>query len=178
MLADLRKRNGFIDGVVVSGGEPTIDSGLPAFLLQLKELGLQVKLDTNGLAPDVVGALLEERLIDYIAVDIKTSLERYDELHTQPVRTEALRETVALLAEADVEAEYRTTCIPGLVGDEEIDAIGRLIEGAPLWVLQQYVAEHAMFEEWQQFDSYQPDQLRAMAVKAEGYVKQLQVRGL
>jgi len=178
LLADLEKREGFIDGVVISGGEPTIDTGLPAFLSLLKEKGLQVKLDSNGLAPDVIADLLEQQLVDYFAIDIKTSLSRYNELHTMPVETEALRETVALLKQASVEVEFRTTCIPRLVAEAEIDEMGELLRGAPLWVLQQFVPLHAMVEEWQQFDIYQPQQLYVLAGQAGKYVDQVQVRGI
>ena len=178
LLADLKKREGFIDGVVISGGEPTIDAGLPAFLSLLKERNLQVKLDSNGLAPEVIAGLLEQQLVDYVAVDIKTSLNRYNELHTQPVVTELLRETVAILKQASVEVEFRTTCIPHLVAEAEIDAIGELLRGAPLWVLQQYVPLHAMVEEWQHFDVYRPEQLYDLAERAGKYVDQIQVRGV
>ena len=178
LLADLKKRAGFIDGVVVSGGEPTIDAGLPAFLTLLKEKNLQVKLDSNGLAPEVIENLLEKQLVDYFAIDIKTSLSRYNELHTMPVMTDSLRKTVAILKQAAVEVEFRTTCIPCLVSEAEIDEIGELLHGAPLWVLQQYVPLHALAEEWQQFDVYRPEQLRALAERARKYVDQVQVRGI
>ena len=178
LLADLKKREGFIDGVVISGGEPTIDAGLPAFLSLLKERGLQVKLDSNGLAPDVISSLLEQQLVDYYAIDIKTSLSRYNELHTMPVATEALCQTVTILKQAPVEVEFRTTCIPHLVAEAEVAEMGELLQGAPLWVLQQYVPMHAMIEEWQQLDVYEPEQLYALAGKAEKYVDQVQVRGI
>ncbi len=180
LLADLDQREGFIDGVVVSGGEPTIEAGLPAFLSLLKQRGLQVKLDTNGLLPEVLAAVIEQGLVDYVAVDIKTSLPRYGELHTQAVKTERLRKTVDLLlqAKAGIEVEFRTTCIPHLVGEAEVDAIGELLSGAPLWVLQQYVPAHAMVEEWQEYATYEPDQLRALSVKAAAYVERVQVRGI
>jgi len=178
LLADLKKREGFIDGVVVSGGEPTIDTGLPAFLSVLKEKGLQVKLDSNGLAPAVISLLLEQQLVDYYAIDIKTSLSRYNELHTQPVRTEALVETVQILKQADVEVEFRTTCIPHLVTETEIDEMGELLQGVPLWVLQQFVPMHAMVEEWQTFDMYRPEQLYALADRAGKFVDRVEVRGL
>ena len=178
LLADLKKREGFIDGVVISGGEPTIDAGLPAFLSLLKERNLQIKLDSNGLAPDVIGSLLEQQLVDYFAIDIKTSFSRYNELHTMPVETEALRETVALLKQASVEVEFRTTCIPRLVAEAEIDEIGELLQGASLWVLQQFVPFHAMVEEWRQCDIYQPQQLYVLADQAGQYVDQVQVRGV
>ncbi len=178
LLADLEKRDGFIDGVVVSGGEPTIDIGLPAFLALLKERGLQVKLDSNGLAPAVISSLLEQQLVDYFAIDIKTSLGRYNELHTQPVRTEALAETVDILKQADVEVEFRTTCIPHLVTAVEIAEMGELLQGAPLWVLQQFVPLHAMVEEWQSFEMYRPEQLYALAEQARPFVDRVEVRGL
>ncbi|WP_321371216.1 anaerobic ribonucleoside-triphosphate reductase activating protein [uncultured Desulfuromusa sp.] len=178
LLADLKKREGFIDGVVISGGEPTIDAGLPAFVSLLKERGLQVKLDSNGLAPDVISALLKQQLVDYYAIDIKTSLNRYNELHTMPVAIEALRKTVAILKQASVEVEFRTTCIPPLVAAPEIDAMGELLQGAPLWVLQQYVPLHAMIEEWQHLDAYHPQRLYELAEQAGKYVDQVQVRGI
>lgn len=178
LLADLKKRDGFIDGVVISGGEPTIDTGLPAFLSLLKERNLQVKLDSNGLAPKVISSLLEQQLVDYFAIDMKTSLSRYNELHTMPVATEALRETVEILKRAAVEVEFRTTCIPHLVAEAEIDEIGELLQGAPLWVLQQYVPLHAMVEEWQKLDTYRPEQLYALADRAKKNVDQVQVRGV
>jgi pyruvate formate lyase activating enzyme len=178
LLADLKQREGFIDGVVISGGEPTIDAGLPAFLSLLKERNLQVKLDSNGLAPEVIAHLLEQQLVDYFAIDIKTSLSRYNELHTIPVATEALRETVKILKKAPVEVEFRTTCIPHLVAEAEVDGMGQLLHGAPLWVFQQYVPLHAMVEELQQYDVYRPEQLYALAERAKGYVDQIQVRGI
>ncbi len=178
MLADLEKREGFIDGVVVSGGEPTIDAGLPAFLSRLKERGLQVKLDTNGLAPDVIGQLLEEQLVDYFAVDVKTALSRYNELHTRPVVTDSLRQSVKILKQASAEVEFRTTCIPQLVGEAEIDEIGDLLQGARFWVLQQYVPFHAMAEEWQLIDVYRSEQLYALAERAGQFVERVQLRGV
>ena len=178
LLADIKARKNFIDGVVVSGGEPTIDAGLPAFLTELKRLDLQVKLDTNGLLADVIAALLKARLVDYISVDIKTSPRRYSELHTVAVDTGGLMQTVELLRTADIDVEYRTTCIPGLVTPQEIDDIGEMVRGASLWVLQQYVAEHAMYEQWQQFEPYTPEALLSLAEQAEKYVGVVQTRGL
>nr|WP_224746996.1 anaerobic ribonucleoside-triphosphate reductase activating protein [Pelovirga terrestris] len=178
LLADLKARRNFIDGVVVSGGEPTIEAGLPAFLAELKRLDLQVKLDTNGLLPKVIAHLLEHHLLDYIAVDIKTSPERYSELHSVAVDPAGLIATVELLSQVAIEVEYRTTCIPGLVTRQEIDAIGDLLRGAPLWVLQQYVAEHAMDTDWQGLEKYPPEQLQQFAAGAQEYVQQVQVRGI
>lgn len=178
LLADLRKRKTFIDGVVVSGGEPTLDAGLPAFFRQLKDLGLQTKLDTNGLLPEVVAALLEEDLLDYLAIDIKTTPQRYSELHNHPVATDGLLRCVELAKRADIEVEFRTTCVPGLVGSAEIDQLGELLRGAALWVLQQYMPEHSLQVAWQQHKAYPPSQLEVFARQAEAHVQRVQLRGL
>ncbi len=178
LLADLQKRQGFVDGVVVSGGEPTIDAGLPAFLARLKDLGLEVKLDTNGLAPRVVAQLLADQLVDYYAVDIKTSPGRYHELHHGPIAVSSLHETVAMLKQAPVEVEFRTTCIPALVGTEELDAMAKLLEGAPLWVLQQFAPSHAMDAAWQQMEPYTEDVLRDFAERVRPAVGEVRLRGL
>ncbi len=178
MLADLRERKTFIDGVVISGGEPTLDAGLPAFLRLLKQEGLQVKLDSNGLLPQVLELLLAEELVDYLAIDIKTSLPRYQELHSQSVQVDKLRCSVELAKQAACEVEFRTTCVPELVGEQEIDAIGELLQGAPLWVLQQYVPGHALEPSWQQREAYLPEQLEGFVGLAGTFVEQVQLRGL
>lgn len=178
LLADLRKRKAFIDGVVVSGGEPTLDAGLPAFLRQLRELGLQIKLDTNGLLPEVIALLLEERLLDYLAIDIKTTPQRYGELHPQPVATAALQRCVELAKGADIEVEFRTTCVPQLVDSAEIDQLGELLRGARFWVLQQFIPGHSLQPDWQQHATYTPDQLAELGGRAEDYVDRVQLRGI
>jgi len=178
LLADLRKRSSFIDGVVISGGEPTLDAGLPAFLQQLKGLGLQTKLDTNGFLPQVLSELLAEQLIDYLAIDLKTIPERYSELHPQPVATSNLLQTIELAKNAAIEVEFRTTCVPQLVGELEIDSLGKLLSGAPLWVLQQFVPEHSLQPEWQEREAYSASQLEELASRAGGYADRVMLRGL
>ena len=178
LLADLRKRNTFIDGVVISGGEPTLDAGLPAFLRQLKKFGLQVKLDTNGLLPQVIAKLLEEKLVDYLAIDIKTTPERYPELHEHTVSTASLLQSIELAKIAPIEVEFRTTCVPHLIGGEEIEQIGELLRGAHLWVLQQFVPEHSLQVGWQESEAYPPQRLEDFARTAETYVERVLLRGL
>ena len=178
LLADLQKRSSFIDGVVISGGEPTLDTGLPAFLSQLKELGLQTKLDTNGLLPEVLEALLGEDLLDYLAIDLKTSPERYPELHSQPVVYDKLLQSIVLAKTAEIEVEFRTTCVPQLVGEGEVERLGDLLRGAKLWILQQFVPEHSLQVSWQQQEAYPPNRLKELGLLAQEYVEEVQLRGL
>lgn len=139
LLKTLGARRSFIDGVVVSGGEPTLARGLDVLLEQIRALGLLIKLDTNGLRPAVLEDLLRRKLIDYLAIDLKTAPARYAELHHQAVDISALRASCQLAIEAADDYEFRTTCVPGLVEEEDIQALGEHISGAKLWVLQQYV---------------------------------------
>lgn len=178
LLADLYRRRAFIDGIVVSGGEPTLDPGLPTFLRQVREFGLQVKLDSNGLLPEVLDALLEEGLLDYLAIDLKTASRRYAELHRLPVDISRLQRTVELAKTAAIEVEFRTTCVPQLVAAQDVRAIGELLRGARLWVLQQFVPQHAMFPEWREQPAYSREQLDELARLAETYVERVLLRGV
>lgn len=113
-------RQGKLDGVVVSGGEPTLQSDLPDFLRRVKRLGFVAKLDTNGSRPDVLRALLEESLVDYVAMDIKAPFDRYDDLAGVPVEVARVRESVEAIASSGVRHVFRTTVVPSLLDDGDI----------------------------------------------------------
>ncbi len=178
LLEELQERRSFIDGVVVSGGEPTIAKGLLPLLREVKGLGLEVKLDTNGLAPAVLEQAFAEGLLDYVALDLKTAIERYGELHTGPVDTTALRKTIRLLLDGCVDYEIRTTCVPGLVEAADLSIMGQAIRGARSWVLQQFVASHAMDESLHALSPHSPEQIRSFAEIAGPYAEQVSIRGL
>lgn len=177
LLADLAQRSRFIDGVVVSGGEPTLARELPEFLAAVKRLGLAVKLDTNGLAPGVVERLLADGLIDYLAIDLKTSPGRYRELHPGPVAAEQLLETIRLALAAPIEVEFRTTCVPTWVDAAVIRELGGLIRGARLWALQQYHAEHALAETSRMQTPLAATTLQGFVAIAADYVDEVVLRG-
>ncbi|MEJ2469646.1 MAG: anaerobic ribonucleoside-triphosphate reductase activating protein [Desulfuromonadales bacterium] len=178
VLADLAERKSFIDGVVISGGEPTLDPHLARFLAEVKNLNLAVKLDTNGLSPGVIRDLTEKGLVDYLAIDLKTVPERYPDLHTGPVAAHRLVETMRWCANAPIAVEYRTTCVPGWVDEEVILRLAKQIQGAPLWVLQQYHPAHALCEQARQTEPYPPERVHALAEVARSYVARVMVRGL
>lgn len=178
LLADLRRRSGFIDGVVVSGGEPTLDPGLESFLQQMKELDLQVKLDTNGLLPDVLKRLLEQQLVDYLAIDLKTSPKRYSELHGCYVDSAPLLETIDLTKSAGCDYEFRTTCVPQLVEAEDIRALGMSIQGARLWVLQQFVPQHSLDVRLHESEPHSAQTLQDFSRLAADHVAEVKIRGI
>ncbi|MDT8419763.1 MAG: anaerobic ribonucleoside-triphosphate reductase activating protein [Desulfuromonadales bacterium] len=178
LLADLRRRCGFIDGVVVSGGEPTLDPGLESFLRQLKDLDLQIKLDTNGLLPEVLRRLLEQQLVDYLAIDLKTSPKRYSELHGCYVDSTPLLETIDLARSAGCDYEFRTTCVPRFVEAEDIRAMGISIKGARLWVLQQFVPQHSLDARLHDSVPHPTKTLQDFSRLAADYVADVKLRGI
>lgn len=178
LLEELQERRAFIDGVVVSGGEPTLDPDLLPFLERVKGLGLEVKLDTNGLAPAVLERAMAAGLVDFVALDVKTAPGRYGELHSAPVNAAALERSARLLIAGAGEYEFRTTCVPGLVEAADIRAIGEMVRGARRWVLQQFVPQHALAESLRSLEPHSSCQLEVLAGLAGEYVAEVAVRGV
>ena len=178
LLAELASRRNFIDGVVVSGGEPTLDPALPALLGEVRALGLQVKLDTNGLLPAVLEQLLTADLVDYVALDLKTAPSRYGELHSHPVAADNLLASLRLLRAAPVDYELRTTCVPGLVDVADLQALGEQARGSRRWFLQQFVPHHALAPEQQMLTPHSPETLQHFARMMRTYVAEVGIRGL
>lgn len=178
VLEDLAARRSFIDGVVLSGGEPTLAPELPELLAGARALGLQVKLDTNGLAPVVLERLLAADLVDYVALDLKTAPERYGELHSEPVASDKLLHSIRLLLEERVDYELRTTCVPGMVEATDLHALGRQVRGARRWLLQQFVPHHALSADLQACAPHSAETLSAFAVLAGEYAAEVGIRGL
>ncbi|BCR03789.1 anaerobic ribonucleoside-triphosphate reductase activating protein [Desulfuromonas versatilis] len=178
LLEDLRERRRFIDGVVVTGGEPTLDPDLLPLLREIRKLDLRIKIDTNGLAPQVLRRALAEGLVDYLAMDLKTSPGRYGELHRAPVAVADLQASAAILRESGIQYEFRTTCVPGYVEAEDIQAMGALIQGAELWVLQQFEQAHSLDEGLRGVEQHPVAKLGALAELAGSYVRSLKVRGI
>jgi pyruvate formate lyase activating enzyme len=137
VLQWLETRQGRLDGVVISGGEPTIQHGLEAFIRRVRALGFAIKLDTNGTRPQVVRRLIDEGLLDYVAMDVKAPIAKYETVCGLPVDQRALNETIDLLLQGRVAHEFRTTVLPCFTGDDLL-AIARRVRGAQRLVLQQY----------------------------------------
>jgi len=178
LLEELAGRAPFIDGVVISGGEPTLDPALPDFLAAIKALGLAIKLDTNGLCPDALAALLDRQLVDYLAIDLKTLPSRYPELHSGPVNPADLLVSIGLALAAPLAVEFRTTCIPVLVDEAVIRELGEIIRGAPFWALQQYHPAQALDPVWREEPAYSAVTITRLAETARQYVGEVTVRGV
>lgn len=140
LLAFLKKRQGLLDGVCITGGEPILRPELPELLSRIRELGYQVKLDTNGSDPDRLSNILSCGLVDYVAMDIKNSPERYGLTVGIPdFDVRPIQESVRLLMEGKTEFEFRTTVLHFFHDDEAIRSIGQWIAGSPRYFLQSFV---------------------------------------
>jgi len=147
----LEYRSNQLDAVVVSGGEPTIRHDLPAFLGRIKNMGFAVKLDTNGSEPEVLKEILENRLVDYIAMDIKAPLDKYKQVTKALSLTakDKVKESIALISESGIDHEFRTTVVEALLTPEDMQAICKLVPDGSTYHLQKFCPDHAFDPELQ-----------------------------
>ncbi|TDY64960.1 pyruvate formate lyase activating enzyme [Aminivibrio pyruvatiphilus] len=138
IIGDLERRKNFLDGVCITGGEPSIQEGLVPFLGELRSLDLKVKLDTNGARPDVLEEVLGRGLAEYVAMDIKAPREKYSLASGWDGDLSLVEKSISLLLRSKIPFEFRTTLVPGIHGLEDAPGIGDLVRGAPLYVLQRF----------------------------------------
>lgn len=139
ILSYLKNRRNVIDAVVISGGEPTLDKDLKNKIIEIKKLGYLIKLDTNGTNPEIVKQLVNEKLIDYVAMDIKNSFEKYHISAGVNIDFSKIKETISFLKENHVDYEFRTTLIDEYHSIEDMEKIGELLKGSKKLYLQKYV---------------------------------------
>lgn len=175
----LNKRRGLLDGVTVSGGEPTLDKGLFDFLRRVKGMGFLVKLDTNGFSPSVVERCISEALLDYIAVDLKTSPAKYSMLTNRDVDFKQIVATLDIIRSSGTDYETRTTCVPGFVTIEDIKLIGEAAGRVKNWYLQQFVNTHALIDpEAEKLSPYPVHYLEIMRDEALRFAGRCSIRGI
>ena len=136
----LTKRKGLVDAVCITGGEPTLQRGLKDFILRVRALGYRVKLDTNGTNPALLKELLEEKLLDYVAMDIKTDFEHYEDVTgtSNPALIERVKESVFLLKTLAPDYEFRTTVIAEYHTEETFDRIAEIVKGSKRFFIQHF----------------------------------------
>lgn len=200
----LKKRRGVLDGVCITGGEATLQPDLEDFIRRVKEMGYAVKLDTNGYRPEILQKLLQEQLLDYVAMDIKASKENYAWVagwiaHTAGKDTEVLaaerndsgnsrdeesgfdigriEESVKLLQDSEIPYEFRTTAVKGLHTVEEFERIGEWLAGSRVYFIQSYREEGEILC-GSGLSSFEPEELKQMKRLAEKYIARVELRGV
>jgi pyruvate formate lyase activating enzyme len=197
-----KTHRGWLDGVVISGGEPTIHRRLPQFIEKVRKLGLPVKLETNGSYPDMLKTLIAEKLITSVAMDIKAPLEpksqisnlksqnytthksgcpefknKYEQATGVKVDIGKIRESVSLLVESGIDYEFRTTLVPGFVDEEDIKKIAELISPrAKKYILQQFSPKHTFKKELRETAPYSVDVIERMAAYARSLIPEVAIR--
>jgi pyruvate formate lyase activating enzyme len=140
VLSFLKGRRKLIDAVCITGGEPTVQSGLKSFIKKVKEMGFLVKLDTNGSHPEVVEKLLAEKLLDYIAMDIKSTWKKYSKVTCRKLDLDNFKKSVTIIKESGLPHEFRSTVLPALHSPEDILEMAKQVKGADKYFLQQFLA--------------------------------------
>lgn len=173
----LNKRVGKLEGIVITGGEPTLHSDLPEFIDKIRDLGFKIKLDTNGTNPEMLKKLIANKQIDYIAMDLKGTKESYEKVVGVPVNLESIEKSIKIIMESNLPYEFRTTVVPELIEPEDIDKMGEMIKGADKWFLQQFKSDMELVNsEFQNFSPYKKEVLDKMGEVAKKYVNTSAVR--
>ena len=176
----LTERKDFIDGICLTGGEPCLHKkrGLFEFMRRIKGLGFKIKFDTNGTDPQTLGELIDGKLIDYIAMDVKGPLdERYDKLSGIRTDLEKIKQSIALIMASGLDYEFRTTVVPTLLDMKDIEDIAKYISGAQKFVLQQFAPDHTWDESLRTLKPYPREKLEEIVKASRPYVENTLIRG-
>lgn len=183
ILEFLQKRKNVLSGVCITGGEPTLQADLPDFIRQIKELGYLVKLDTNGYRPEVLKRLLKEKLLDYVAMDIKNAREKYD--ITVGMKNKAvsaafdisrIEESVEILRTGSTPFEFRTTVVKELHTAADFEAMGVWLQGTDILFLQAYRDNENVIQRG--FSAYGREEMETFVQILKKYIRRVEIRGL
>lgn len=173
----LKKRKGLIDGVVISGGEPTLYNDLFYYIKKIKKIGLLVKLDTNGSNPSILKRLLELKHLDFIAMDIKNSPARYCQTIGMPVvDIDKINKSIGIIKNSTVQYEFRTTVLKEMHTEKDILDIGKWLKGSSRYVLQKYRESDTQLSK-ETFTPYSNNEMLEFQMKLKPYFQEVIVRG-
>lgn len=177
VFAYLARRRGMLDGVAVTGGEPLLQQGLGDFLRRVRDMGFLTKLDTNGSFPGRLRGLLAAGLVDYVAMDIKNSPEKYAlTCGLESPDTAAVKESAEIIMSSGVDYEFRTTAVAQLHTDADFEAMGAMLRGAKRWYIQNFVDSGGLIGSG--LSAASPDDMKRWAEIASAFVENAEIRGL
>ncbi|MGA2525928.1 MAG: anaerobic ribonucleoside-triphosphate reductase activating protein [Smithellaceae bacterium] len=176
VLAFLALRVGKLDAVTITGGEPTIQKDLMRFIKLVKKMGFAAKLDSNGTQPKVIKELIDAKLLDFIAMDIKAPLEKYKSIVKVPVDTQSIQESVKLILKSKIPHEFRTTVVKSQLTEKDILKIVKLISGAKRYVLQKFVPTKTLDKKFLKEKTYPDNELENIKIRLEKEIPSVIVR--
>lgn len=173
----LRSRVGKLDAIVITGGEPCLQKDLPKLIVKIKKLGFLVKLDTNGSYPEMLAKLVNKKLVDYIAMDLKAPADKYEKVAGGEADFDKIKQSVKIIRQSGLPYEFRTTIVPELLNKDDIGEMGKVIKGAAKWYLQGFKSGVDLVERGLEGRvPYNSRQMNEMAEIGRGYVKICEVR--
>jgi pyruvate formate lyase activating enzyme len=166
----LKSKQGLLEGVVICGGEPSLDNDLPEFIKRIKKLRYLVKLDTNGSNPEILKNLIDRKLIDYVAMDIKAPLNKYQASGINYQALENIEKSVEILKERKVDYEFRSTILPKIHSEEDVINMAKWIKGSKIYYLQQFRSEKTLDTKYEKYKHFSQEQLKEIQKECNKYV--------
>jgi len=171
----LDSRKDWLEGVCITGGEPLLHPDLADFLTLLKKRELLVKLDTNGSFPSRLEGLIGKNLVDSIAMDVKAPLDKYEEITRASVNGEDIRKSIDIIKHSGVDYMFRITAVPGLIDEADMVKIGRLLQGAKVFQIQQFVPENTLDPSFEKLKPFKKEEMRALEQSVEGFFSEVRI---
>jgi pyruvate formate lyase activating enzyme len=179
VLTAVTERKKYIDGVCITGGEPLLSPDVVKLIRKIKDKGLEIKIDTNGSVPTLLKSLIDEGLVDYVAMDIKAPKDKYDDMTGVKVNMSLIEESIKILRQSNINYEFRTTVVKGLLDPADIVAIGKWLKGSKALYLQSFVSsEKTLDASWRGRKTYTPDEMREMCASVKDCFEKTEVRGI
>jgi pyruvate formate lyase activating enzyme len=174
----LDSRKGWLEAICVSGGEPLLEDNLEVLLRIIKDRNLLVKLDTNGSLPDRLQDLIGVRLVDHLAMDVKAPLARYKQVTRSDVAEEDIVRSLEIVRNSGLPYLFRTTLVPGLVGEKDLLEIAQMLHGAAVFQLQQFSKRNTVDKNYLQIEPFSPEEMARMAELVKPYFGEVRIEGI
>ena len=160
IINHLKQHKNFLDGICITGGEPTLHQDLPEFIKKIKQVGFLVKLDTNGTNPEMLESLIKNNLIDYIAMDIKAPIEKYKEIVNVEVSTGKIQKSIEFIQNSGIDYEFRTTLLPDILNKKDMLKIAEWLKGSKKYYIQQFRSGKTLDPKFQDANPYTLKELK------------------
>jgi pyruvate formate lyase activating enzyme len=179
ILSFLEKRKGLVEGLVITGGEPLIQKDIVDFISKVKKFDYLVKIDTNGMYPEKLKELIDKKLVDYIAMDVKAPKKKYDKLTNVKTDIKKIEKSIEIIKNSTVNYEFRTTIVPSLLTKEDIIDIAKLLKGAKKFYLQQFKTDIPLISpNLKKVAPYAKEELIKILEDIKSYFDICEVRGI
>ncbi len=178
ILSFLEKRKGFLEALTISGGEPFLQADLKEFCRKVKDLGYKIKIDTNGTFPEKLKEMIDEKLVDYVAMDVKASKEKYADLAGTKVDTDKIQKSIDIIKKSGVGYEFKTTFVPVMLDKTDISKIGKWLNGSEKYFLQQFKNDiPTLSSDLSKLESYTEEELLNTLKTVKPFFKHCKIRG-